>query len=78
MSFDLSGWKPSCEQAKYVSGSSRIIGVALSASIAGPPAHAILSEHSVSALSWLFIFLGVCAWKLFERVGYQILKKGGC
>jgi hypothetical protein len=78
MSFDLSGWKPSCEQAKYVAGSSRIIGVALSASIAGPPARAILSENSVGAIAWLFVFLGVCVWLLFERSGYQILKKGGC
>ncbi|MBE7562681.1 hypothetical protein H7F10_06895 [Acidithiobacillus sp. HP-6] len=78
MSFDLSGWKPGCEQAKHLAGSFRIAGIAFFAAVAGPDVHAILSDKGVDLVINLTVGLCLLEWAGFEVIGYMILGKGGC
>jgi hypothetical protein len=78
MKWDLSNWKPSCEQAKHMAGSFRIAGIALFASVAGPVFHAILLGRDSGFIPHLFVLISLCDWVGLEAIGYAILGKGEC
>ena len=78
MTFDLSGWKPSCEQAKHLAGSFRIAGIAFFAAVAGPLTHAIIAGKDTGIVPNLVVLLSLLDWICFELAGYIILGKARC
>lgn len=78
MKWDLSNWKPSCEQAKHLAGSFRIAGIAFFANGVWPVAHAIIVGKDTGFVPHLAVCVGFIDWVGFEIMGYLILGKGGC
>ncbi len=74
----MAAWKFSCEQAKHMTSSFRIAGIAFFAAVAGPNVHVILTVKDAGFVAQLTVFLCLIEWVGFEYIGYLILGKGGC
>lgn len=77
MWMDLSGWKPTCEQAKYLGQTFRIAGTGFVAVVGGH----LVASYAIgdsSLYQRVLLALVVLDWFGFEFIGYLIVGKGGC
>ncbi|MBU2839447.1 hypothetical protein HF670_07695 [Acidithiobacillus thiooxidans] len=77
MKLDLGNLKPSCEQAKFIAQSARLIGIGLMALVGTRLATGYIDGKDTMAQEILLLIV-FAEWVGLEYVGYLIIGKGGC